>query len=332
MLGPPDKHLSSQSSTVPLIEELADTELFRGIPKPILESIQAQADVLVLESGQLLLSPEHENHHVYVLLSGTLGVHFGSLNLPEIRVLEKGASVGELSVIDQIRPSAFIIAREVCRVLPVHRSLFQEILGGADPLIRNLIKVLTKWIRENTECLVHNTSKIGELTNHASTDALTGLYNRRWLDNALAHFLAEAIEMGHPLCVLLIDVDYFKNYNDTLGHSAGDQALKVLSGTLKSAIRPQDFASRYGGEEFLILLPNTSLNEGVLVAERIRQVVETKTITAADGTDLPGVTVSIGLAVSHRDSTPKLLVDTADSKLYQAKQEGRNCVRYDLNG
>jgi diguanylate cyclase len=108
----------------------------------------------------------------------------------------------------------------------------------------------------------------------------------------------------------------------------GDHALKIISNTLKHTIRPQDFACRYGGEEFLILLPHTSIYEGIMVAERVRHAIEDKAILAVDGKELPKLTISVGLAASQPDTTTKSLIDSADAKLYQAKQEGRNCVRY----
>jgi diguanylate cyclase (GGDEF)-like protein len=157
---------------------------------------------------------------------------------------------------------------------------------------------------------------------------LTGLYNRRWLNNAFTRFLAQANETGHPLCVMLIDVDHFKNYNDTFGHSAGDQALIVIGNRLRAAMRAYDFAIRFGGEEFLILLPNTPIEEGAKVAERIRKDIEKNVVDWPDGSFLPSVTISIGVVVSYLDSTPKSLIDNADAMLYRAKQDGRNCVRF----
>ncbi len=311
-----------------LITELTQTELLKDTPDAIVETIGAGQQEIELQAGELLLSPEQDNHHVYLVLSGTLGLHFGSLNSPEIRVLKQGDSVGEMSVIDPSKPSAYVVARETCRVFPIHRDKIQHFVSDANPIVRNLLKVLTNWIKVNTEYMDNNNSKIGELTAYASTDALTGLYNRRWLDSALEHLLMEAIETGRPLCLLLIDVDKFKHYNDTFGHLAGDQALTALGHTLKNVVRPQDFAARFGGEEFLILLPNTNIAESTLVAERIRHIIESKAITTAEGSALPGVTVSIGLAVNNDISTPKSLIDLADAKLYEAKQQGRNCVRF----
>lgn len=311
-----------------IINELAQTELFSDVPQPVLEFVQARVVPIELQCGDVLLSPDEDNHYIYLLLSGTLGIHFGSLDSPEIRVLEKGLSVGEMSLIDHSRPSAYVVAKESCRVLPIHRDLLQHLVADINPVVRNLLRVLTRWIKANTECMVSNTSKIGELTNHASTDALTGLYNRRWLDNALTLYLAEAIETKQPLCLLLIDVDHFKIYNDTLGHLAGDQVLIFISNSLTNTIRPNDFAYRYGGEEFLILLPNTNFNESIQIAERIRQTIEMKAIITAESDELPGVTISIGLAVNTKDSSPTSLIENADAKLYQAKQAGRNCVKY----
>jgi diguanylate cyclase (GGDEF)-like protein len=311
-----------------IVRELAQTELFADVPLPILEFIKANVNPAELECGDILLSPEEENHYVYVLLAGSLAVHFGSLESPEMRVIEKGLSVGELSLIDQSRPSAYVVAKEHCRIIPIHRDLLQHLVSDINPVVRNLLRVLTRWIKANTECMVNNTSKIGELTNHASTDALTGLYNRRSLDNEISHILTEAIENSYTLCVLLIDVDHFKNYNDTLGHLAGDQILIFIGKCLKNTIRPNDTAYRYGGEEFLVLLPDTSFAESVLVAERIRKAIEKKPIITADCEMLPGVTVSIGIAANRIESTPISLIESADAKLYQAKQAGRNCVKF----
>lgn len=311
-----------------ITKELAQTELFRDVPDAIIDVVRAQANPLELRQGEVLLTPERENHHIYLLLSGTLALHFGSLESPEVRVLEKGISVGEMSLIDQGTPSAFVIAKENCRVFPVHRDLLHNLVAETNPVTRNLLRLLTGWVKANMECIVMDRSKIGELTNHANIDVLTGLYNRRWLDNALERLLRQAIENEQPLCILLIDVDHFKKYNDTLGHSSGDQALIAIGNIFKTTVRPYDFATRYGGEEFLILLPNTTENEGVAVAERMRLTIEKTTIIDSEGASLPSITISIGLVINNSQSTPNSLVDAADAKLYQAKQQGRNCIRY----
>lgn len=311
-----------------ILEELAQTELFRDVPHTILQHVTEYAAPRELAPGEVLLSPEHENQHVYLLLSGTLSLRFGSKDSPEIRELTQGVSVGEMSIIDNTPPSAYVIAKEASRVFPLHRDLLFHLVSDTNPVAGNLLRLLTQWMRVNTRRIVQDREQIRELTNHANIDGLTGLYNRRWLNNALARLLLQEKKVEQQLCILLIDADHFKKYNDTMGHQAGDQALIALGDVLKTTVRPYDFATRYGGEEFLILLPNATGDEGIAVAERIRQNVEKKAIALSDGTPLPGITISIGLAMSDPRATPDSLVAAADAQLYRAKKEGRNCVRF----
>jgi diguanylate cyclase (GGDEF)-like protein len=287
-----------------------------------------QATPFELAEGELLLAPERDNECVYLLLSGTLGLHFGSLDSPEIREIRKGVSVGEMSLIDGMPPSAYVIAKEVCRVFPIQRNLLQSLIEETSPIAANLLMLLTRWMRDSTNRIVRDRAQIWELTDHANVDALTRLYNRRWLDKTFSRLLEQAIKTEQCLCVLLIDVDHFKKYNDTQGHLGGDQALIALGEVLRNSVRAYDFATRYGGEEFLVILPNTSKEESIAAAERIRQNAEKKVITSAEGTPLPFITISIGLAMKEQSSTPQSLIAAADAQLYRAKESGRNCVRY----
>ncbi len=311
-----------------LTQELAQSELFRDVPEAVIQLVLEQSDPMELNEGELLLSPDMENHHVYLLLSGKLAVHFGSLDSPPIRELSKGVSVGEISIIDGTPPSAYVIARENSRVFPIHRDMLHDLVANTSPVAGNLLRLMTQWMRANTQRIVKDRLQIWELTDHANVDALTGLYNRRWLDNALARLLEQAAKGDQPLSILLIDVDHFKKYNDTQGHLGGDQALIAMGNVLKTTVRPYDFATRYGGEEFLVILPNTGKEEAIVAAERIRQNTAQKTICSSDGAELPGITISIGLAMNQAGATVQSLIAAADAQLYRAKAEGRNCVKY----
>lgn len=312
----------------PILEELAQTELFRGVPHSILQQVPEHAAPLELAPGAVLLSPDHDNQHIYVLLSGTLSLHFGAKDSPEIRELTQGVSVGEMSIFDNTPPSAYVIAKEASRVFPIHRDLLFHLVSDTNPVASNLLRLFTQWMKVNTQRIVQDRAQIWELTDHANVDALTGLYNRRWLDKTFARLLSQAKKGEQPLCLLMMDADHFKKYNDTLGHLAGDRALVALGEVLKTTVRPYDFATRYGGEEFLVLLPNATREQGLMVAERIRQNVENKVITLPDGAPLPGITISIGVAMSEPASTPDTLIGAADAQLYRAKEAGRNCIRF----
>jgi len=311
-----------------LIRELAGTELLCDLPLAILEQVAQHSQPLRVEVGEILLAPEHDNAYIFLLLSGALNVHFASIDSPVVREISPGGSVGEISVIDGSPASAYVVAKVTSRVFAIHRDVIQTLVTQTPSVAGNLLKLLTRWMRDNTHRIVNDRAHMEELTEHVHVDALTGLYNRRWLDNALDRLLAQSLKSQQGLGVLLIDVDYFKQYNDRHGHPAGDQALVALSHVLKTTLRPYDFATRYGGEEFLVLLPHTTTDEAITTAHRLWDAASSAAVYSTAGAVLPGITVSIGVAVSHAHSTVQSLVVEADEKLYEAKSAGRNCVRH----
>ena len=160
----------------------------------------------------------------------------------------------------------------------------------------------------------------------AITDALTGLYNRRYLETHLAEVITHAVNRGRLVSVLTLDVDFFKSVNDTYGHDAGDRVLQELAGRLRAIIRNSDLACRTGGEEFVVVLPGTDLHTAERVGERVRKMVAAKPFLAAPGCHL-SVTISLGVAsLLNVDDTPEDLLKRADRALYRAKREGRNRV------
>lgn len=169
-----------------------------------------------------------------------------------------------------------------------------------------------------------------EVLQHATLDALTGLNNRRLFESRLKQEVSTAKRQGTPLCAIMIDVDFFKKVNDTYGHVAGDCVLKNIAGVIKNGLRENDIASRYGGEEFAILLPFTKIEEGCAVAQRLRQTVENTTIEIpnekGDGSISVKKTISLGIHEYHQEDTTQDLYEKADKALYEAKTHGRNKV------
>jgi diguanylate cyclase (GGDEF)-like protein len=156
-------------------------------------------------------------------------------------------------------------------------------------------------------------------------DSLTGLWNRRMILGQLQIELHRAEREGKALGVAIADLDHFKRVNDTLGHAAGDAALREVAARMRSAVRDCDFIGRYGGEEFLLVLPGCDGAVGLLVAERVRRRVADEPVKAGD--EVVPITVSLGLAFSRRaDVEPDALIKAADEALYRAKAAGRNRV------
>lgn len=157
-------------------------------------------------------------------------------------------------------------------------------------------------------------------------DQLTGLNNRRYLETHLPVMMQQAKAQSRPLCLMILDIDHFKSVNDTWGHDAGDDVLKSFAQRVKRVVRNADLICRLGGEEFIVIMPDTTLDIAQLIAERVRGAVQAELFRVrATGAEIP-VTVSIGLAEECQNPDPDMLVRRADQALYRSKTEGRNRI------
>jgi diguanylate cyclase (GGDEF)-like protein len=159
----------------------------------------------------------------------------------------------------------------------------------------------------------------------AITDGLTKLYNSRYFYKQLDLEIDRLNRYNHSLSLLLIDIDHFKKYNDAYGHLEGDKVLIQMGQIIKSCLRRMDTAHRYGGEEFTIILPETSSDEATFVAERIRKAIEDHRFSPAPGKEIQ-ITVSVGVTEYQSDERISAFVQRADKALYLSKDSGRNCI------
>ena len=161
----------------------------------------------------------------------------------------------------------------------------------------------------------------------AMTDGLTGIPNRKFFDMNLRQALMDSMESGKALSLLMLDIDFFKKFNDEHGHQIGDEVLKLVARVLQSSIKGRDIAARYGGEEFSIILPDTTLKNAVLVGEQIRKSMASRKIVRRNsGTTFGNITLSIGAAQYEVGEAMSSVIERADVALYRAKDGGRNRV------
>jgi diguanylate cyclase (GGDEF)-like protein len=203
-----------------------------------------------------------------------------------------------------------------------------EMLKSRNEALQNINKAfraLTVTLK-NKNAALENLNKAFQAL--AIRDQLTGLFNRRYFDEAITAEVARASRYGRDLSVIFLDVDFFKKYNDQYGHQHGDVVLKRISHIIKLNIREIDIATRYGGEEFVVILPETPRDDAYTVAEKIRQSVEETAASAIGNRNATAITVSAGVASLGQDiMNVHQLIAKADQAVYEAKRTGRNAVR-----
>jgi diguanylate cyclase len=166
---------------------------------------------------------------------------------------------------------------------------------------------------------------LDDVRREAMLDPLTKICNRKSFDENLHKALADASDGDSPLCLMLLDIDHFKRFNDTWGHQTGDQVLRLVAMTLKSNIKGQDTAARYGGEEFAAILPSTDLDGAMIVADNVRKAIQAKELLKRSTNEKLGrITASFGVATYRQGDTASSLIERADRCLYAAKHAGRN--------
>jgi len=282
----------------------------------IVATLAGEHTVEVEENPNDALFRAAEGHYELVIVS--LGLqHFDGLRLcSQLRSLERTRNLPILAVAEADNNARLVRGLEIgvndYLLRPIDKN---ELLARARTQIKK--KRYTERLRDNVQMSIEM----------AITDALTGLFNRRYMEMHLATLVEQSANRGKPIAVLILDIDYFKAINDGHGHDAGDDVLREFSLRVRKAIRNIDLACRYGGEEFVIVMPETDMGVATMVAERLRRLIANEPFAIEQGMRLLDVTISIGIAalVSPTDTAAAML-KRADQALYRAKRDGRNRV------
>ncbi len=306
--------------------DINDQELFNNVHFSSILPLLSDCVTRLVSKDEVLVKTGETNTNVYLILSGEFNVHLLAENIDPIIVLGPGQSIGEIAIIDHQPASAYVTATQDSRVLIIDEEVMWSLIGSSHAIANNLLVVLSKRLRHGNSVIKKIKGLLKEYEHNATVDALTSLYNRRWLDNMFVRIMQRCHKNNVGLSVMMIDVDYFKDYNDKNGHLAGDIALHTISQTIIQYLRPEDLVTRYGGEELFALLPGLHIDATMTIAERLREAICQTKIIDKEGKSLPGVTISIGVAEMTDPDDPNKLIDAADRAMYKAKNTGRNKV------
>ncbi len=282
----------------------------------IVRALKPVADITAISDPQSALFEAAENPFDLVIVNTNFDDYDPLRLCSQLRSLERTRFLPLLLVTEHGDDQVIVRALDL--------GVNDYIIRPIDPnelVARTLTQIKRKRYNDRLRLSVRHTIEL------AVTDALTGLHNRRYLDNHMKVLFARATARGRPLSVCITDIDRFKSVNDTHGHDAGDEVLKEVAARIRSTVRGADLACRFGGEEFVVVMPDTDSAAAALIAERLRNIIEqTPFVLKSTGASL-NITASLGIACSRSGAeTPEQLLKQADRALYDAKNSGRNRV------
>ncbi|WP_430240696.1 PleD family two-component system response regulator [Neorhizobium sp. DAR64861/K0K2] len=282
----------------------------------IVRALKPVADITAISDPQAALFEAAENPFDLVIVNTNFDDYDPLRLCSQLRSLERTRFLPLLLVTEHGDDQVIVRALDL--------GVNDYIIRPIDPnelVARTLTQIKRKRYNDRLRLSVRHTIEL------AVTDALTGLHNRRYLDNHMKVLFARATARGRPLSVCITDIDRFKSVNDTHGHDAGDEVLKEVAARIRSTVRGADLACRFGGEEFVVVMPDTDSAAAALIAERLRNIIEqTPFVLKSTGASL-NITASLGIACSRSGAeTPEQLLKQADRALYDAKNSGRNRV------
>lgn len=305
---------------------LGGLELFEGVAAEDVQDLLQRCGRRDLAADEILLSPGEKNEFVYIVLSGSVNVHVSSPDAPVLVTMDVGACVGEMSIIGDRDPSAYVIGAEPTHLLSIHQTVLWEMINASHTFAKNLLVILSERVQNHNRAVAESFGELRKFERHARTDALTGLGNRHTMEESFLREMKRCQNDALPVSLVMIDIDNFKHFNDMFGHMAGDRALSAVAELIRTQFRPRDLIVRFGGDEFAVLLPEVAEQKALEIADRAREAVCGKTGDGSDSLIKIPIRISMGVAQAVEDSTLSNLIRAADAALYRAKNAGRDRV------
>jgi diguanylate cyclase (GGDEF)-like protein len=307
--------------------QLRKSRLFENVDLQALEEDLGPCEILSLAKNAVLLQPGVVNTSVYFVMSGEFVVSCDPASNDVIAMLTPCDAIGEISFLDHKPPSTYVVATADASVLVCPESLMWHMLRRRPGFALNMLELLVERFRDTSDKLKDGLARARHFQKRSEIDALTGIYNRSWCNEVFPHQIDLCERLNQPVNLAMLDMDHFKRVNDEYGHPAGDAVLRQAATLIREQLRATDLIARFGGEEFIVMLPCTTTDESLDRLNAVRRHIEQTPFDLPDGQSIR-CTVSIGVATWQLGQDLNALVSLADNALYQAKHKGRNQVSW----
>jgi len=312
---------------------LKKINIFSNLNTQELTSIAHYLNPLKVPRNTVLCKEGDKGDELFIVRKGTIdsAIKLPDGNQKQIAQFKGGNFFGEMSIFENAPRSATCFAVEKSELFTMHKNEFYKALEAHPEIVISImykmLSIISQRLR-NTGTFLSDMVRWGnEASKRAITDELTGVYNRRYLDTALHDQFKSCLNLGRPLAIMMIDLDYFREINEQYSNEVGNKALCEVTEVFKQLLTKKDVIARYGGDEFTILLPNKNLEQAAALAENVRKKVAELTLLKELNGALSQITLSVGIACFPENAKDLTTIkDMADKALYSAKEQGRNRV------
>jgi len=315
------------------VEFLSQIDIFSLLSPEEIDRIIGLFKSHETDEGQILFKEGDEGNELFIVMSGVMAssIRLMDGSQREIAAFHAGNFFGEMSIFEKAPRSATCYCKKKSVLMSLHERDFYRMIELhpeiATKIMYRMLNITTQRLRDTGEFLSDMVHWGEAARKRAITDELTGAYNRRFLDDALESRFEVSRSRAEPFTMVMVDLDYFRNINDSYGNEAGDRTIIEVVRVINRHLGEQDVLARFGGDEFTILMPGTDCAAACVVSEKIRAEIESLDIFKAYGGPISRLTLSFGIAsYPEHARTVQEIKELADQALYRAKDGGRNRV------
>jgi len=306
---------------------IKSSPLFGGVADDFLNEQLENSSPLNLSAGEILIWPGDLNDKLYFILDGRLSVQTSLGDTEPIALLGEGECIGEMSILGDDLHSAYVLAATDCRVVSLNQHILWALIENSHEAAINMVKMMANRIRIGSHSIENNFEQRYGFSAPPIIDEVTGHYKWSHTQKIFERLLYRGNKYEQSSSLMILEIDHFKNYTALHGELGGDQAIRTVAQTILSCMRPHDLAGHLFGCRFAVLLSNMkSISDGMIAAERLRQIINQAAIVLPSGDKLPSVTVSIGISQSKIEDDLLAFTDRAEQALQQAQISGGDCV------